>query len=42
MSNGRQSRVWIAVAIVLLVGAGVYWLGSGKLMHWLLALHGQH
>ena len=40
MSRGTQSRLLILV-IVVLVGVATYWLGSGRLMRWLLALHGQ-
>ena len=42
MSSGTSRRVLIVVAMVALVGLATYWLASGRLMHWLLALHGKH
>jgi hypothetical protein len=42
MSDARRSRVLIVVLVLVVAGVGVLWLGSGRLLHWLMALHGQH
>lgn len=37
----RGVKVAVLLAAVTLFGLAVYWLASGKLMDWLLALHGR-
>ena len=37
----RGTKLALLIAAVTLFGLAVYWMASGRLMDWLLALHGQ-
>ena len=42
MNDKTRKGIVVAVVVVVIVGLGVYGLGSGQLLRWLLALHGKH
>lgn len=42
MSEHKAKRMLGIVVVVVLVGLGVWYAASGRLMHDLLALHGRH